>query len=253
MDSLDLEHTLYVHMLFMNHYIDSQKYTFRDDWEVEDFCSCYNDMMQNPIPDNDGDCNRGLEYFLKQWYEDVPSRYKKAIRDIKQWAAHEYVSMPATYANEIDAAWKEKGDETDEESLFTVLLPYPKRILELTKKGMHPMAAGNLFHIFDRLGDLAHRRHEELFKQKDFTMRKMQIIQDLLSDVYANLHAKVSKQDDLALLNDMDAKLLLFQTRTNLFWEGCSTYEDMYSDDFELDENGGMWQWYLERLKADID
>lgn len=64
MDSLDLEHTLYVHMLFMNHYIDSQKYTFRDDWEVEDFCSCYNDMMQNPIPDNDGDCNRGLEYFL---------------------------------------------------------------------------------------------------------------------------------------------------------------------------------------------
>ena len=62
---------------------------------------------------------------------------------------------------------------------------------------------------------------------------------------------KVSKQDDIALLNDMDVKLLLFQTRTNLFWEGCSTYEDMYSDDFELDEEGGMWQWYLERLKAD--
>ena len=179
MESLDLEHTLFVHMLFMNHYIDSQKYTFRDDWDVDDFCTCYNDMMQNPIPDNVGDCNRGLEYFLKQWYEDVPSRYKKAIRD------------------------------------------------------------------------LAHRRQEELFKQKDCTMRKMQIIQDLLSDVYSNLHAKVSKQDDIALLNDMDAKLLLFQTRTSLFWEGCSTYEDMFSDDFELDENGGMWQWYLERLKAD--
>lgn len=137
MDSLDLEHTLYVHMLFMDHYIDSQKYTFRDDWDVEDFCTCYNDMMQN--------------------------------------------------------------------------------------------------------------------KQKDCTMRKMQIIQDLLSDVYANLHAKVSKQDDIELLNDMDAKLLLFQTRTNLFGEGGSTYEDMYSDDFELDENGGMWQWYLERLKADVN
>lgn len=248
MESLDLEHTLYLHMLFMNHYIDSHKYSFRDEWDVDDFCTCYNDMMRNPIPDNVGDCNRGLEYFLKQWYEDVPSRYKKAIRDLKQWAAHEYVAMPATYADEIDAAWIEKGDETDEESLFAVLLPYPKRIFELTKEGRYQEAAGNLFHLFDRLGDLDHRRQQELFKQKDCTMRKMQIIQDLLSDVYSNLHGKVSQLDDYTLLNDMDAKLLLFQTRTNLFWEGCSTYENMYSDDFELDENGGMWQWYLGKL-----
>lgn len=248
MESLDLEHTLYLHMLFMNHYIDSHKYSFRDEWDVDDFCTCYNDMMRNPIPDNVGDCNRGLEYFLKQWYEDVPSRYKKAIRDLKQWAAHEYVAMPATYADEIDAAWIEKEDETDEESLFAVLLPYPKRIFELTKEGRYQEAAGNLFHLFDRLGDLDHRRQQELFKQKDCTMRKMQIIQDLLSDVYSNLHGKVSQLDDYTLLNDMDAKLLLFQTRTNLFWEGCSTYENMYSDDFELDENGGMWQWYLGKL-----
>ena len=161
-----------------------------------------------------------------------------------------HVSMPATYAAEIDALWKEKGDDTDEESLFSILLPYPQRILELTKNGKYQEAAGNLFHLFGKLGDLYKRRQQELFKQKDCTMRKMQIIQDLLSDVYSNLHAKVSVANDIGLLNDMDAKFLLFQTRTHLFWECSSTYEDMYSDDFVLDEEGGMWQWYLERLKA---
>ena len=69
MDSLDLEHTLFVHMLFMNHYIDSQKYTFRDDWDVDDFCTCYNDMMQNKQKDMySDDFELDEEGGMWQWY-----------------------------------------------------------------------------------------------------------------------------------------------------------------------------------------
>ena len=246
LEKLDLEHTLYLHLLFVEYYIDSGKYRFRNDWDVDDFCCCYNDMMDNPIDGNVQDCNRGLEYFLEQWYEDVPSRYRTAIRDIKLWAAHEYVDMPATMAAEIDEAWQENGDDSDKESLFAALLAYPMRIWEDVKAGKYAESAGNLFHLFNKLGDLFKRR-PDLFKQIDNYVPKLQLIQDMLTYAYSDLRSKVSAKDDI-FRSDMDAKLLILQKRTTLFDESCTLWYNMFSEDYELNEESGMWQWYTDRL-----
>lgn len=41
----------------------------------------------------------------------------------------------------------------------------------------------------------------------------------------------------------------ILQKHTTLFDESCSLWYDMFSEDYELDEESGMWQWYTDRLR----
>ena len=74
-----------VHLLFMANYIDYSDYDFGNENQVESYCWCYRDLFELKTKASQEIVNSQLIEFLDEWWQDAPSRYRKAKDDICYW------------------------------------------------------------------------------------------------------------------------------------------------------------------------
>ena len=117
LDGLDHLHGKYVHTWFMEQYIDYGEYEFRDEWLVDGYCECYNDLMWENDPLRVKDANRYIVAFMKEWYRDDPGLYFEALGLLQEWASHQFMNMEASLKERVDKDWMNAVTEDEGEEL----------------------------------------------------------------------------------------------------------------------------------------
>ena len=108
-------------------------------------------------------------------------------------------------------------------------------------------AFANVFYLFERLADLEKRR-SEMFRNVDSYMPKMEIISDILLEVYFQIKGCPNVSSDMK--SDIDFFITELQGRYNYFNEASSRWDDMFDDENSYYGHlGDFWEWYVEELK----
>jgi hypothetical protein len=191
--------------------------------------------------------NQVMAEFLSIWKRKAPDVFKEAVGLVAYCAEHEFINMTPTMKERIDAEWNETGTEEDKEGLYIRLLPYPMILYRMFQEEKYEEAFANVFYLFERLADLEKRR-PEMFRNVDSYMPKMEIISDLLLEVYYQIKGCPDVDSDMK--GDIDFFIMELQGRYHYFNEASSRWDDMFDDDNNYYDNlGGFWEWYVEELK----
>jgi hypothetical protein len=87
-----------------------------------------------------------------------------------------------------------------------------------------------------------------MFRNVDSTMPKMEIISDMLLEVYFQIKGCPNVNSDMK--SDIDFSIMELQGRYDYFNEASSRWGDMFDDENGYYGNlGGFWEWYVEELK----
>ena len=105
----------------------------------------------------------------------------------------------------------------------------------------------NIYYLFQRLSDLDKRR-PEMFRPVDSYVPKMELISDLLREVYFQIKGCPDVSADMK--SDIDFFLLVLQGEHRFFAENDSRWDDMFDDENRYYGHlGDFWDWYVERLR----
>ena len=153
LDGLDHLHGKYVHTWFMEQYIDYREYEFRDEWLVDGYCECYNDLMWENDPLRVKDANKYIVAFMKEWYRDDPGLYFEALGLLQEWASHQFMNMEASLKERVDKDWMNAVTEDEGEELYNRIVGYPLEICEMMhEEGREEEAVANLFYLLEKMG-----------------------------------------------------------------------------------------------------
>ena len=253
---LDLLHIKYVHVWVNNQFFENQEYEeymdMLDEWSIDGYYDCYNWLLRCDESSKEKgraaeSANQVMAEFLTIWKRKAPDVFKEAMGLVAYCAEHEFINMTPTMKERIDAEWNETGTEEDKEGLYIRLLPYPMILYRMFQDEKYEEAFANVFYLFERLADLEKRR-PEMFRNVDSYMPKMEIISDLLLEVYYQIKGCPDVDSDMK--GDIDFFIMELQGRYHYFNEASSRWDDMFDDDNNYYDNlGGFWEWYVEELK----
>ena len=247
-DGLDFLHGKYVHTWFMEQYIDYEDYEFSNEWIVDAYCECYNDLMRTNDPLRVKDANRCVVAIMKEWYRDNPGLYCEALELLQEWAAHQFMNMEASMKERIDKEWFDALTEEDGEELYSRIVGYPLEICTmLHENDREEETVANLFYLLEKMGGL-YRFNPDLFENKTGSLvPKMELMMWWLTELY--LIVKGSPNVNDSIKSDMDFFLVDLQHRTRLFDESSSKWDDMFVDSQPYAEDDGLWKHYKEDMK----
>ena len=253
---LALLHTKYVHVWVNNQFFENREYEeymdMLDEWSIDGYYDCYNWLLRCDESSKEKgraaeSANQVMAEFLTIWKRKAPDVFKEAMGLVAYCAEHEFINMTPTMKERIDAEWNETGTEEDKEGLYIRLLPYPMILYRMFQDEKYEEAFANVFYLFERLADLEKRR-PEMFRNVDSYMPKMEIISDLLLEVYYQIKGCPDVDSDMK--GDIDFFIMELQGRYHYFNEASSRWDDMFDDDNNYYDNlGGFWEWYVEELK----
>ena len=248
LDGLDHLHGKYVHTWFMEQYIDYGEYEFRDEWLVDGYCECYNDLMWENDPLRMKDANKYIVAFMKEWYRDDSGLYYEALGLLQEWASHQFMNMEASLKEHIDKDWFDAISEEDGEELYNCIVGYPLEICEMMhEEGHEEEAVANLFYLLEKMGDL-YKSNPDLFENKTGSLvPKMELMMWWLTELYFIVKGNPAVNDDIK--SDMDFFLMDLQRRTQLFDEASSKWDDMFVDNQPYAEDDGLWKHYMEDME----
>jgi hypothetical protein len=247
LDGLDHLHGKYVHTWFMEQYIDYGEYEFRDEWLVDGYCECYNDLMWENDPLRVKDANKYIVAFMKEWYRDDPGLYFEALGLLQEWASHQFMNMEASLKERVDKDWMNAVTENEGEELYNRIVGYPLEICEMMhEEGREEEAVANLFYLLEKMGDL-YKSNPDLFENKTGSLvPKMELMMWWLTELYFIVKGNPAVNDDIK--SDMDFFLMDLQRRTQLFDEASSKWDDMFVDNQPYAEDDGLWKHYKEHV-----
>lgn len=255
MKGLDLLHIKYIHIWVNNQFLENDEYEeymdMLDEWEIDGYYDCYNWMLRcNEESPEKGravdNANKVLTDFLSVWRRKARDVYEDAMGLMAYCAQHQFINMTPTMKERIDAEWKEKGTDEDNEGLFNSLLPYPMELYKMFQEGKYEAAFANIYYLYQRLADLEKRR-PNMFRSADSTIPKMVLISDLLREVFFQIKGCPDVRADIK--GDIDFFLLVLQGEYNYFAENDSRWDDMFDDENRYYGHlGDFWAWYVERL-----
>ena len=256
MKKLDLLHTKYVHMWINNQFFENDEYEeymdMLDEWSIDGYFEYYNWLLRCDETSKEKgraaeSANQVMAEFLSIWKRKAPDVFKEAIGLMAYCAEHEFINMTPTLKERIDADWKETGTDEDKEGLYIKLLPYPMMLYRMFQDEKYEEAFVNVFYLFERLADLEKRR-PEMFRNVDSYMPKMEIISDILLEVYFQIKGCPNVSSDMK--SDIDFFIKELQGRYNYFNEASSRWDDMFDDENSYYGHlGDFWEWYVEELK----
>lgn len=248
LDGLDHLHGKYVHTWFMEQYIDYGEYEFRDEWLVDGYYECYNDLMWENDPLRVKDANRYIVAFMKEWYRDDPGLYFEALGLLQEWASHQFMNMEASLKERIDKDWMNAVTEEEGEELYSRIVGYPLEICEMMhEEGRGEEAVANLFYLLEKMGDL-YKSNSDLFENKTGSLvPKMELMMWWLTELYFIVKGNPAVNDDIK--SDMDFFLMDLQRRTQLFDEASGKWDDMFVDNQPYAEDDGLWKHYKEHME----
>ena len=248
LDGLDHLHGKYVHTWFMEQYIDYREYEFRDEWLVDGYCECYNDLMWENDPLRVKDANKYIVAFMKEWYRDDPGLYFEALGLLQEWASHQFMNMEASLKERVDKDWMNAVTEEEGEELYSRIVGYPLEICEMMhEEGREEEAVANLFYLLEKMGDL-YKSNPDLFENKTGSLvPKMELMMWWLTELYLIVKGNPAVNDDIK--SDMDFFLMDLQRRTQLFDEASSKWDDMFVDNQPYAEDDGLWKHYKEHME----
>lgn len=248
LDGLDYLHGKYVHTSFMEQYIDYGDYEFRDEWLVDGYCECYNDLMRTDDPLRVKEADRYIVAFMKEWYRDNPGQYYEALGLLQEWASHKFMNTEASLKKRIDKDWINAVTEEEGEELYNRIVGYPLEIYNMMhEEDREEEAVANLFFLLEKMGNLYHS-NPDLFENKTGSLvPKMQLMMWWLTELYLIVKGNPAVNDDIK--SDMDFFLTDLQRRTKLFNEASSKWGDMFVDNQPYAEDDGLWKHYKEDMK----
>ena len=248
LDGLDHLHGKYVHTWFMEQYIDYREYEFRDEWLVDGYCECYNDLMWENDPLRVKDANKYIVAFMKEWYRDDPGLYFEALGLLQEWASHQFMNMEASLKERVDKDWMNAVTEDEGEELYNRIVGYPLEICEMMhEEGREEEAVANLFYLLEKMGNL-YKSNPDLFENKTGSLvPKMELMMWWLTELYLIVKGNPAVNDDIK--SDMDFFLMDLQRRTQLFDEASSKWDDMFVDNQPYAEDDGLWKHYKEHME----
>ena len=256
MKKLDLLHTKYVHVWINNQFFENDEYEeymdMLDEWSIDGYYDSYNWLLRCDETSKEKgraaeSANQVMAEFLSIWKRKAPDVFKEAIGLMAYCAEHEFINMTPTLKERIDADWKETGTDEDKEELYIKLLPYPMMLYGMFQNEKYEEAFANVFYLFERLADLEKRR-PEIFRNVDSYMPKMEIISDILLEVYFQIKGCPNVSSDMK--SDIDFFITELQGRYNYFNEASSRWDDMFDDENSYYGHlGDFWEWYVEELK----
>ena len=253
---LDLLHTKYVHIWVNNQFFENDEYEeymdMLDEWSIDGYYDCYNWLLR--CDDSSEEKGRAVDAanqvmveFLGIWERKAPDVFKEAVRLMAYCAEHEFFNMTPTQKERIDADWKETGTDEDKEGLYIKLLPFPMILYRMFQEEKYEEAFANVYYLFERLADLEKRR-PEMFRNVDSYMPKMEILSDLLLEVYFQIKGCPDVNSDMK--SDIDFFIIELQGRYNYFNEASSRWDDMFDDENKYYGHlSDFWEWYVEELK----
>jgi len=248
LDGLDYLHGKYVHTSFMEQYIDYGDYEFRDEWLVDGYCECYNDLMRTDDPLRVKEADRYIVAFMKEWYRDNPGQYYEALGLLQEWASHQFMNMEASLKKRIDKDWINAVTEEEGEELYNRIVGYPLEIYNMMhEEDREEEAVANLFFLLEKMGNL-YQSNPDLFENKTGSqVPEMQLMMWWLTELYLIVKGNPAVNDDIK--SDMDFFLTDLQRRTKLFNEASSKWGDMFVDNQPYAEDDGLWKHYKEDMK----
>ena len=253
---LDLLHTKYVHVWINNQFFENDEYEeymdMLDEWSIDGYYDSYNWLLRCDETSKEKgraaeSANQVMAEFLSVWKRKAPDVFKEAIELLAYCAEHEFINITPTLKERIDADWKEKGMDEDKEGLYIKLLPYPMMLYRMFQDEKYEEAFANVFYLFERLADLEKRR-PDMFRNVDSYMPKMEIISDILLEVYFQIKGCPNVSSDMK--SDIDFFITELQGQYNYFNEASSRWDDMFDDENRYYGHlGDFWEWYVEELK----
>lgn len=247
LDGLDHLHGKYVHTWFMEQYINYGDYEFRDDFLVDGYCECYNDLMWTNDPRQVKEANGYIQAFMKEWNRDNPALYYEALELLQEWASHQFMDMKASLKGRIDMDWFYAVTEEEGEELYNRIVGYPLEICNMMhEEGREEEAVANLFYLLEKIGDLYQFNHD-LFENKTSSLvSKMKLMKWWLTELYLIVKGNPKVNDHIK--SDMDFFLIDMQRRTQLFDEASTKWDDMFTDNQPYAEDDGLWKHYKEDM-----
>lgn len=256
MGEMDERHAEEVHHLFMTNYIDYSDYEFRDEWMLDGYLECHHEYFRSGGRYLE-ELNEYVLDILREWQQDANHKYQKAKKDIVWWMEDPIPEFKPSLEHEIDSAVKSADDTDDDETVVKALMPFPQKIADIISAGNYEDAAANIYYLFDYLAAFE-KKHEPWFKSvwHGGPMSKMACFFDVLCELYC--HLRQLKDVPLAVRNEMDIHLEIFNRKTYFFGDMCcnSRFEDLVLDgkkqfnDYSVLEECGMWrEWYFKKYK----
>ena len=252
LSEMDERHAEEVHHLFMTNYIDYSDYEFRDEWMIDGYLECHHEYFRS-CGEYLNELNNYVIEILKEWKQDANYKYQKAKKDLVWWMEDPIPEFKPSLEHEIDTAIKRVSEAEDDEIVVKALMPFPQEIAKIINARNYEDAAANIYYLFDYLAAFE-KKHEPWFKSiwEGGPMSKMACFFDVLCELYC--HLRQLKDVPLALRNEMDIHLEIFNRKTYFFGDMCfsSRFEDMVLDgkdqfnDYSVLEECSMWRsWYL--------
>ena len=122
--------------------------------------------------------NKGGRYGLKA-RDLCQIAVATAIICVCSWIAFPFGVLPITLQTEIDKAWKETGDnKEDDEQLYQALRPFPQLIYRQYQAGKYKESAGNALYLVQRLADLYSRQPDMFTMMRTGTYSNMDILRE---------------------------------------------------------------------------
>ncbi len=223
-----------------------------NEWSIDGYYESYNWLLRCDETSKEKgraaeSANQLMAEFLSVWKRKAPDVFKEAIELMAYCAEHEFINMTPTLKERIDGDWKETGTDEDKEGLYIKLLPYPMMLYRMFQDEKCEETFANVFYLFERLADLEKRR-PEMFRNVNSYMAKMEIISDLLLEVYFQIKGCPNVNSDMK--GDIDFFIMELQGRYNYFNETSSRWDDMFHDENKYYGHlGDFWEWDGEEVK----
>ena len=253
MDGMKIGLAEKVHLLFMNNYINSSNYGFRDEWQVDDYMDAYYNLYSLRSEQAKMVVNQYVMDFMEEWKEDAPAMYRRAKDDLVGWINSEWYEFECT-----DISNDAEVSECTEKELVLELSDPLLRIAEMVKGGKYEEAAGGCYAVFRRLSKIRDV-NPDWFKglEDDGELSKMTLLTLALVELYSHLRQMpgISKR----LGDEMNIQLEVFNLETGFFgdmecdarWSDmlCGAKEQYY--DHSVLEECLMWEiWVKEDMKV---
>ena len=153
------------------------------DWQLaEEYIECWNALM-DCTEDNYQEAAIAIEVAFSKllaWIKRYDrTGYDELQEHMQRWETHPFLHLPVTLQMEIDKAWKETGNnQEDDEQLYQALRPFPQLIYRQYQAGKYEESAGNALYLIHRLADLYSRRSNMFTMMQTGTYSNMDILRE---------------------------------------------------------------------------
>lgn len=233
--SLHVERLKIVHYLFQNNYMEELDDYYIDEWGIQSYDENVFDWFAAGGSEDPTFLNQLVFAILSEWKEACPSRYRKAMADIKDWMSFRFTSFDTPHAQEVKVLFDAAMQQDDERALSKFLFPFITKMREYAAEGKNLESVSLAFCLLDHLGE-ACKAHEAWFEcyWSGGEQTRISSMLELIRHHYCYL--RQLKSLSFRIKEDMDIHLLITNKYHRLFGDlECAWYDsrcaDMMTDD----------------------